>query len=289
MAISPSCSACGSTNSVELPICFSPSNRTEQCWRQCRNCHAFFSAEPYDFSAEVKHTEQMAWGNAQSGVELNTYKQRLYHASLDWLSRYLPPPAKVLDIGCAYGGFMQAAQSRGYQVWGYDIVPAAVAHVRSLGLEAYACQSAAAFSEQIGQVFDGIVCLDVNCYWHDQRAELLQIRSLLDKQGYLLMRVVDKSWLFALGVKLSRLNSKIGRQIMRAAVNDHRHSVPVRSQIKLMEELGYRILGVSAKDALHSAQARLTVKLAFEFGALAQKLFGVYLAPGALILAQACQ
>jgi 2-polyprenyl-3-methyl-5-hydroxy-6-metoxy-1,4-benzoquinol methylase len=135
---------------------------------------ALFSAQqPYDLAAEIKHTEQMAWGDSQTGIQLNAYKQRLYRTSLKLLSAsHLPAPARLLDVGCAYGGFMQAAQQCGYQVCGYDIVPTAVSYVRSLGLEAYQCPSAAAFSERVKQPFDGVACLDVNCYWHDQRSEL---------------------------------------------------------------------------------------------------------------------
>lgn len=283
----PRCSACSSSDSIEIPIRFSPSNRSEQCWRQCKRCRAFFSTEPYNLNAEIQHTQQMAWGDVHSGIQLNAYKQRLYRTSLDLLSKYLPPPARVLDIGCAYGGFMQAAQQRGYQVYGYDIVPSAVAYVQSLGLEAYQCQSAADFSAYVKQPFDGAVCLDVNCYWSDQRAELLHIKTLLCQDGYLLMRIVDKSWLFALGVKLAKLNAKMGKRLMRAAVNDHRHSIPIQSQLRLLEELGYYVLYASPNGALHSSQARLIVKLAFVFGAFAHSLLGVYLSPGALVLAQA--
>jgi 2-polyprenyl-3-methyl-5-hydroxy-6-metoxy-1,4-benzoquinol methylase len=229
----------------------------------------------------------MAWGDSQMGIQLNAYKQRLYQTSLKLLLSHLPAPARLLDVGCAYGGFMQAAQQCGYQVCGYDIVPTAVAYVRSLGLEAYQCQSAAAFSEYVKQPFDGVVCLDVNCYWHDQRSELAHIKAILHQGGYLLMRVVDKSWLFALGVKLAILNERLGRRLMRAATNDHRHSMPVHSHLRLLGELGYRVLYVSSRDALHSDQAKFSVKLAFELGNLAQKLFSVYLAPGALLLAQA--
>ena len=286
MIDSARCSACGSTDSLELPICFSPSNRGEQYWRQCRRCRAFFSTQPYDLSAEIKHTEQMAWGDSQMGIQLNAYKQRLYQKSLKLIASHLPAPARLLDVGCAYGGFMQAAQQCGYQVCGYDIVPTAVSYVRSLGLEAYQCPSAAAFSERVKQPFDGVACLDVNCYWHDQRSELADIKSLLSQGGYLLMRVVDKSWLFALGIRLAMLNEQFGKRLMRAATNDHRHSMPVRSHLRLLEEVGYRVLYVSSRDALHSDQAKLSVKLAFELGHLAQKLFGIYLAPGALVLAQ---
>jgi SAM-dependent methyltransferase len=229
----------------------------------------------------------MAWGDSQTGVQLNAYKQRLYRTSLKLLAKHLPAPARLLDVGCAYGGFMQAAQEFGYQVCGYDIVPAAVSYVRSLGLEAYQCQSAAALPEHVKRPFDGVVCLDVNCYWHDQRSELAHLKAVLRQGGYLLMRVVDKSWLFALGIRLAILNAELGKRLMRAATNDHRHSMPVRSHLRLLEEIGYRVLYVSARDALHSDRAKLRVKLAFELGNFAQKLFGVYLAPGALILAQA--
>lgn len=38
----------------------------------------------------------------------------------------LPPPASILDVGCGYGYFMQAAAAAGYDVWGSDVAERAV-------------------------------------------------------------------------------------------------------------------------------------------------------------------
>ncbi|MCE7949274.1 MAG: class I SAM-dependent methyltransferase [Chloroflexi bacterium CFX4] len=280
------CPACGSDNSKAVPIPFTPSNRAVQVWHQCGMCHAFFSSEPYQFEAEVAHTQQMAWGQSNTGTQLNIYKRRVYGAALDLLAGHISGSAAILDVGCSYGGFMLEAQARGYQVIGCDIVAEAVQYVRSLGLEAHISPSVAAFSRHVQKTFDAVTCIDVNCYWHNQPEELHAIHAILRPQGYLLMRVIDKSWLFGLGVRVARLHLSTGKRLMRAAVNDHRHSMPMKSLLRLLKKQGYRVLYASPKGALHSDQARRAVRVAFQLGAFIHRVSGLYLAPGALILAQ---
>lgn len=50
----------------------------------------------------------------------------------------VPPPARVLDVGCGNGEFLAAAASRGYRVEGIDVSEASAARCRSRGLDARA-------------------------------------------------------------------------------------------------------------------------------------------------------
>ncbi len=48
-------------------------------------------------------------------------------------------PLQLLDVGCAYGGFMEAATIAGFNVSGFDVVPEAIESVRSNDMSAECC------------------------------------------------------------------------------------------------------------------------------------------------------
>lgn len=52
------------------------------------------------------------------------------------IAQFCPPPARVLDIGCGSGAFLEAAATEGYEVLGADISAAAVDLCRKRGLPA---------------------------------------------------------------------------------------------------------------------------------------------------------
>jgi len=171
-------------------------------------------------------------------------------------------------------------------VSGFDIVPQAVEYVHSQDIPAELCFSIGDPSWHANGALDIVSCLDVNCYWPDQRSELKHAFARLKPGGHLVMRVVDKSWMFSLGLAVHRIAPSIGKRIMRAAVNDHRFSMPVKSLLELLGSCGFEIVYASPRGAVHSDQTRWAAKLAFAFGALAWAISRRFVAPGALILAR---
>lgn len=57
---------------------------------------------------------------------------------VDWIAREVlgPAPARVLDLGCGPGLYLQALAGRGYECRGIDFSPASVAHARRQAEEA---------------------------------------------------------------------------------------------------------------------------------------------------------
>ncbi len=240
----------------------------------------------YRLETEVSHTQQMAWGELERGEQLNDFKQRMYHSIVQAVCAHCDPPGRaLLDVGCAYGGFMQAAAAAGFSVWGYDIVPEAVARVRSAGMSAQCCGQLSQFSLR-SEPFDVISVLDANIYWPDQPEELRQIHAHLKPGGLLVMRVVDKSWLATIGAALRQVAPERSARIVRRAVNDHRFSMPVGSLLRVLQQTGFRVISASPRGALHSDDSSLPVKLSFAVGIAAWQAAGVFLAPGAVIVAE---
>jgi 2-polyprenyl-3-methyl-5-hydroxy-6-metoxy-1,4-benzoquinol methylase len=240
----------------------------------------------YALESEVQHTEQMTWGDAEQGAQLNEFKERMYQSILGSICRLVSPTGRrLLDVGCAYGGFLKAAAAAGFDVVGYDIVPSAVKHVQKLGFQAQVCSRAAEFT-LLSEPLDVVTVLDANIYWPDQPAELRQIFDRLKPGGLLVMRVVDKSWLATIGARLQQVTAVAGQKLLRRAVNDHRFSMPLGSMLGLLEQTGFRVISATPRGAIHSDHTSLPVKLSFGFGTALWHTLGVFLAPGAVVIAE---
>ncbi|HAP07180.1 MAG TPA: hypothetical protein DCR20_05110 [Planctomycetaceae bacterium] len=280
------CPACGATaESASYAWQFSNA-RGETNWLRCSDCHSYFMDREYALESEVQHTEQMTWGDAEQGAQLNEFKERMYQSILGSICRLVRPTGRrLLDVGCAYGGFLKAAAAAGFDVVGYDIVPSAVKHVQKLGFQAQVCSRAAEFT-LLSEPLDVVTVLDANIYWPDQPAELRQIFDRLKPGGLLVMRVVDKSWLATIGARLQQVTAVAGQKLLRRAVNDHRFSMPLGSMLGLLEQTGFRVISATPRGAIHSDHTSLPVKLSFGFGTALWHTLGVFLAPGAVVIAE---
>lgn len=261
--------------------------RGTKTYSKCNSCSSFFLVENYDVLEEAEHTAtNTSWGKKETGIQLNDFKNEMFESVLALLKKYCAPPATILDIGCSYGGFLVRAQQQGYSVCGYDIVQQAVDYVNDLGIHAERCCIIDEFQYCDGKQVDIISSLDCSCYWPNIPLQLEQIHNKLRPGGYLVMRVPDKSWMISMGRWLKRFSEPFGNKLINTALNDHRTSLPVASLLKIIKGSGFEVVYASPQGALHSKNTRLPVKLCFSVGIILNKLTGVFLAPGALILAR---
>jgi SAM-dependent methyltransferase len=278
------CPACGATTAAT--VFGLQSSRGQGAWTRCPACGSYFLLEAYDVAGEAAHTATRPWGRPETGRELGVFKRRMFRAVLDLLRAHRPPPARLLDVGCSYGGFLLEARRRGYAVSGMDILPDAVAAVQELGMVARVAASVGHLTDVPAGSLDVVTCLDCNYYWPDQPEELRRLRTTLRPHGLLAMRVVTKVWMLRLGLALGTFLPGLAARVKHTAVNDHRFSMPLPSLLRVVRTSGFDVLTVSITGALHSERSRLPVKLAFMLGAPIWHLGGIMLAPGALVLAR---
>jgi len=280
------CPACGNSSAVPTGVQFYQRSRGESHWMLCVECRSVFATQPYDREEEAAHSQTAPWGTAKSAKLMVKQRMEMYRSVLRLLNQHCPPPALLLDVGCSYGGFLIEARQAGYSVMGVDIVAGAVEYVRSIDIPAELAFSIRNASMVAERTCDILTCLDCNYYWRDQRAELREAFSKLKPGGYLMMRVVDKAWMFRVGIAIHAFAPSMGKLMLAASVNDHRFSMPVRSLLNLIQACGFQIVYASPRGAMYSDSTRWPVKLAFWFGALARDIAGLFIAPGALILAR---
>lgn len=280
------CPACGTPSAQAKHAWRFVNARGETEWLRCPCCRSYFMDGEYSLQSEIQHTQQMTWGDTEQGAELNQFKQRMYKSILDKICGLVNPKGKsLLDVGCSYGGFMEVAKATGFDVWGFDIVPEAVAYVNNTGNPAQCCGQIRDFTLRKDS-FDVISVLDANIYWPDQPAELRDIFDRLPSGGLLVMRVVDKSWMAGIGARLQQVSPDRGQQMLRRAVNDHRFSMPVGSFLDVLKQTGFRVVSASPRGAVHSDQTSLAVRLSFGVGIALWQTLGVFLAPGAVVIAE---
>lgn len=104
----------------------------------------------------------------------------------DELATRIPPPAKLLDVGCGAGDFMTVAASLGYQVEGIDVSDASARICTQKGLKARAGDF---LTDSFDHNFDVITMWDVVEHLQDPGAFLERARSLLADDGYIFAKI----------------------------------------------------------------------------------------------------
>ncbi len=59
--------------------------------------------------------------------------QKGFRSKLDLLCKYQPRRGRLLDVGAAYGFFMEEATKRGFQAYGVELAPRAAGHASKYG------------------------------------------------------------------------------------------------------------------------------------------------------------
>ena len=116
--------------------------------------------------------------------------ERLQQTAAD-LVRWFPDPAsRILDLGCANGGLLQALQRRGYSnLYGIDPSTACVRHTRARGIAA-GTGSLFALPDGLG-VFDGVVLSHVLEHVQELRPAVQRLAAILQPGGRLCVEVPD--------------------------------------------------------------------------------------------------
>jgi len=120
--------------------------------------------QPAGFNPEVYYTREYFEGGYSDGYAdygaSGGVLRREFKTILERLSPYAPADGNLLEIGCAYGYFLQAARER-WQVYGLEISAEAVARCREAGLAGVWQGMADRLSLAALPILDIIVMLDV--------------------------------------------------------------------------------------------------------------------------------
>jgi 2-polyprenyl-3-methyl-5-hydroxy-6-metoxy-1,4-benzoquinol methylase len=140
---------------------------------------------------------------------------------------------RVLDIGCAYGGFLRAARDRGFEVFGTDISESAVEYVsRTLGMTA----SASSFDRFVPAESFGISRFDALTMWfvlehfEDTDAILERCSGMIEEGGILALALPNGAGISA---------RKDRRRFLENSPGDHRTVWTPRSAARVLRRYGF--------------------------------------------------
>jgi SAM-dependent methyltransferase len=193
------------------PVCFSsevwsPAQIPGNVVRACRRCKCRYLNQFAD--DEGSHPVRRVL-RAHDPPAAPTYeshappaRERTSLRRFRWVSRQLPPRARLLEVGVRDGSFGSAA-AREYEYVGIDPAPVAARHARARGVEVY-CSSLGAFVNT-GPAFDAITLFHVFENIADPHDALARIKDLLKPGGVLFLSTLDTEGLIYLASERKRM------------------------------------------------------------------------------------
>lgn len=157
------------------------------------------------------------------------------------MARYAPPGGELLEIGCAYGFFLDEARHSYAKVSGIDIAGAAIQHAkRTLGLDVEA--------RDFLELPPGRRA-DVICLW-DTVEHLPRPEAVLEKARDVL---APGGWLFLTTGDIGSLNARLrGSRWRHIHPPSHLHYFSRATMRRLLERLGYEVGGFETASYYHT-------------------------------------
>ena len=94
-------------------------------------------------------------------------------------------PARLLDIGCGDGGFMEVAACEGWKTTGVDYESRMIELARAKGLDAHCAELAAFLKRRAAKEFDTVTLFDVLEHTPEPRDMIAAIKPVLKRGGHL--------------------------------------------------------------------------------------------------------
>ena len=230
------CMLCGSGESDRFP----PEYLNGRLWR-CLDCDLVF-VYPQPAVAELTALYSEEYFSSANSNELgysdyegdreNIY--RTFTRRLKSLQRVHPDKAAVLDVGCAYGMFLEVAAEAGWDVQGIDISEHAVERAQErLGDRV---RAGVFLEEELpSERYDVVTMWDYLEHTLDPKADLAKARRLLVDGGILALATPD----------VGSLAAKVfGHRWMGYKLDEHLVYFSRATMRRLLEEAGFRIISM---------------------------------------------
>jgi SAM-dependent methyltransferase len=191
-----------------------------------------------------------------AGEQRGTARDNLYRHVMRSLSRRMPEPGTLIDVGCGLGALLAEARACGWQAIGFDPSPSAVAEARAHGLDAR--ESSWPPCDVPDESADAVVFVNVLDHLLSPFAALQEAQRVLRRDGVVYVRVPN----VPLHMMVSRVLSMIGVEDVTVM---HLHGFGPRALRHHLLRLGFRSVVIRAAppsryDAYASSRVRAWLK-----------------------------
>jgi len=195
-------------------------------------------------------TDHVAWEGDwwdQPTPAYDENRRSFYLPLLDILSDCGIREGKLLDVGCSFGGLMEAAREKGLSVCGVDISEQVLEYLRTKkSMDAYRTISEAVTCKGL---FDVVTCVSTLFYLRHPLRELFAIRAALAPGGTLIVDLqanrgwIVRLWRWLLSIVGKKLVVQHG-QVMHNLLNASYYAFNTRNLQRIIERAGFRIVAV---------------------------------------------
>jgi SAM-dependent methyltransferase len=184
---------------------------------------------------------------------LKSLRMTNYDVILDGCSQLIPPRARMLDVGCAHGWFLEAARRRGYEAVGIepDNQMAAIAHLAGHDVRVGLFPNALSGAE----TYDAIVFNDVFEHLPDVDAAVRSIRAHLNEGGVVVINLpVSDGLIFRLARIAARLGltGVLSRMWQQGFPSPHLSYFSKETLPRFMEKRGLRLLASGRLESVRT-------------------------------------
>lgn len=153
---------------------------------RCRDCGFHFVNPRPPAGHRADHHHDYLPASPEAVAAWRRMMDRVRARSVALIRARVAPPARVLDVGCGFGFFLDAMREAGYGVTGVEVGAPGLAHCRALGLDVRDAMLEQAELEPGS--FDVVTAFYVIEHVHDPAAFVQGLRRLLRPGGLLLLR-----------------------------------------------------------------------------------------------------
>lgn len=274
----PLCCACGRLAddlAGTIPFYLPDRDIDTELWR-CGDCGTYTRDIDLDDPAMKCHFDVASYTDANSEPRLRQIRSGYFVYLSQQLQKHLQRPlssSRVLDVGTAYGHFLERLKADGALAEGVEIVTQLRKSATERGLVVHE-----SIPIRPGLLFDAVTVIDSLYYTNNPLKSLQQIRGLLNPSGCLLLRVANRTWLLD-------LLRTIGIEIHHDRFGDAKYNFSPEGVVRLLTHAGFRVEELIWNEE-GKADPRSLIRMYYRMSPLLCKYLSFHIAPGMLVVAR---
>jgi SAM-dependent methyltransferase len=244
-------------------------------WR-CSDCGTYSREIDLEDPALKCHFDVASYTNAEKEAKFRSVRMGYFVYISELLERSLDRPlkgARILDVGTAYGHFLELLKEQDAFPEGVEIVAALRARGAERGHVVHDC-----IPDNPPQRYDAVTVIDSLYYTNDPLATLQRIRRLLIPGGSVLIRVANRTWLLD-------LLRTLGIVIHRHRFGDAKYNFSPDGMLQLLDRAGFRVEEI-IWDERGKADPRWMIRWYYKVSQILCKYLSLRVTPGMLIVAR---